>query len=126
VFRRNQSDRRAARGFRQAPGPARRLAHPGAHAAALRFFRRGARRICVDAFDPPQDKTPEIHASAAAVYPAAGSGSRTCRLFSDLRKGGRHDVYQYLLFDIDETLLDYNRDMALAFERMYRAAGLND
>ena len=35
-------------------------------------------------------------------------------------------MYQYLLFDIDETLLDYNRDMALAFERMYRAAGLNE
>lgn len=35
-------------------------------------------------------------------------------------------MYQYLLFDIDETLLDFNRDMALAFERMYRAAGLND
>ena len=35
-------------------------------------------------------------------------------------------MYQYPLFDIDETLLDYNRDMALAFERMYRAAGLND
>ena len=35
-------------------------------------------------------------------------------------------MYQYPLFDIDETLLDFNRDMALAFERMYRAVGLND
>lgn len=41
-------------------------------------------------------------------------------------KGRRHNVYKYLLFDIDHTLLDFNRDMAEAFERMYKAVGLHE
>lgn len=40
-------------------------------------------------------------------------------------KGRRRNVYKYLLFDIDQTLLDFNRDMAEAFERMYEAAGFH-
>ncbi len=35
-------------------------------------------------------------------------------------------MYKYLLFDIDHTLLDFERDMAIAFERMYRVSGLHD
>lgn len=34
-------------------------------------------------------------------------------------------MYKYLLFDADHTLLDFNRDMEIAFRRMYSGAGLD-
>ena len=115
-------------GFRQAPGPARR--HGASRSARCCCFgcgRRGARaNLSAMTVYPPQDKTPEIRASACLL-------SSCCRqrpsdyavYFLTLRRGvGEHDVYQYLLFDADRDAASIsNRDMALAFERMYRAAG---
>lgn len=34
-------------------------------------------------------------------------------------------MYKYLLFDADHTLLDFSRDMEIAFQKMYRASGLD-